>query len=813
VNKIQVLEAEVARLRAENEHLKADLRRRDAEAQAAATLLAPVQLRLPLGQTEDAPVTKRSPLAERIAFFRSLFRGRPDVYARRWENADGRSGYAPAAPSAEHRKQKIYLPLTDAVIEQHLGGAVTAGVYPLLRDNTCWFLAADFDQEGWQADAAAYLTACQQCDVPAALERSRSGNGGHVWIFFAEPVPAGRARRLGESLLTRAMELRPELGLESYDRLFPNQDTLPRGGVGNLIALPLQPGPGRRGNSLFVDPATFAPFADQWVFLSGVLRLPSRQLETLVRAAERAHAVLAVRESLAGADSGEDPWILPPSGQIRRKLVPGPFPASVRVTLGNLLYVDRAGLPPALLNRIWRLAAFPNPEFHRRQALRFSTFDTPRVVHCAETFDRQIGLPRGLLDDVTELLTAHGIAVDLADERNPGQPLDVTFQGELTPVQRRAADAVLAGDCGVLSAPTAFGKTVISAWLIAARRVNTLIIVHRQVLVDQWRAHLAAFLDLSPRAIGQRGAGRKKTTGRVDIALFQSLSRQGAVADLVAEYGQVIVDECHHVPAKAFEPVLRAAKARFVLGLTATPIRRDGQHPIIVMQCGPVRFRLDPKDEGAARPFQQVVVPRPTAFQLPPGAETSGIQGVYAALAADEARNALIYADVLHLLAEGRTPLLLTERLDHLEVLAARLREAVPHVVIFRGGTGPRRRWAASELLAAVPDGEACVLLATGRYIGEGFDESRPDTLLLTMPVSWRGTVWQYAGRISRPRPGKNEVRIYDYADLGIPMLASMHRKRLRAYRVVGYVIQSPPSPSHGVAAADPPVYASGTHS
>ena len=383
-------------------------------------------------------------------------------------------------------------------------------------------------------------------------------------------------------------------------------------------------------------------------------------------------------------------------------------------------------------------------------------------MHCGEEFDRQIALPRGLSDDVWDLLKAHGIGVDLADERNPGKPVNLHFHGELTSDQQRAADALLAADHGVLSAPTAFGKTVVAASMIARRGANTLIIVHKVHLVEQWRARLAAFLDLPPRAIGQFGAGRKKATGLIDIATFQSLVRRGVVADLVAEYGQVIVDECHHVPAKEFEPVLRAAKARFVLGLTATPVRRDGQHPIIVMQCGPVRFRLDAKDAAAARPFSQVAITRQTGFALAPELEGAGIQRIYAALAADAARDDLICADVRHLLAEGRTPLVLTERIDHLEALSAHLAAAAPHVLVLRGGVGRRRRRAATEALAAVGDGEPCVLLATGRYIGEGFDDARPDTLLLTMPVSWRGTIWQYAGRISRPRPDKHEVRIYD---------------------------------------------------
>lgn len=779
------LQAERDALRLEVERLRAELRRRAAPAPDGAVATTPVQLRLPITGPAGPTLTRQSPLGERVALLRSLFRGREDVYARRWESPDGRAGYVPAALSATHRKEHVYLPLTDAVIEQHLAGTLTIGVYPLLTDETCWFLAADFDKGSWRDDAAAYLQACAALDVPAALERSRSGEGGHVWIFFAEPVAAARARRLGESLLTRAMELRPQLGLDSYDRLFPNQDTLPGGGLGNLIALPLQRGPALRGHSLFVAPASWRPHPDQWAFLSRLRRVDAATVEGIVRPAERAGRVLSVRE--VSPDGEQDPWTLVPSGKPCERPVAGPLPDRARVVLGNQVYIAKADLPPALISRLWRLAAFPNPEFRRLQALRLSTYGKPRMIHCAEEFSEYIALPRGLLGDVRALLGAHGIAVDLADERQGGMTVEMAFHGELSTVQQQAATALLAEDCGVLSAPPAFGKTVIAAWVMAARGVSTLVIVHRQILVDQWRARLGAFLDLRRRDIGQIGAGRRRTTGRVDIALFQSLAHGGQVDDRLAEYGQVIVDECHHVPAQAFERVLRAARARFVLGLTATPIRRDGLHPLIVMQCGPVRFRAEAGDGVPA----QVAVTRRTGFRLPAGdGEPAGIQSIYAALAADPARNALICTDAAELVAEGRTPLVLTERTDHLEALAERLRGLVEHVVVLRGGTGARGRKRALEEIAALPEGSGCVIVATGRYVGEGFDAARPDTLLLALPVSWRGTVWQYAGRIARPRPGKHEVRIYDYADLAVPVLAGMHRKRLRAYRAAGYVVQ-----------------------
>lgn len=786
---LQRLRAESARLRVENAHLRRENEQLRSRSSPGANAGVPAPAPPPDPISNDL-ITRHSSSADKIIFFRRLFRGRDNVHAVRWENPDGRTGYAPAALSRWHREHDQLLPLTEHVVQDHLLGKQTVGIYPLLRDETCWFLTADFDKQHWQEDVTTYLQACDELGVPTALERSRSGNGGHVWIFFDAPVPAAQARKLGCFLLSRAIEQRHQIGLDSYDRLFPNQDTLPKGGFGNLIALPLQRGPLRQGNSAFVDRG-FAPYPDQWAFLSSVRRVTPVDLTSLLARATRLGDVIGVRSSQVDADGGDDPWTLPPSGRPLEKIIAGPFPASIRLTLANLVYIAKEGLPPALLSRLWRLAAFQNPEFYHAQALRLSTFGKPRVISCGEEFERHLGLPRGCLDDVLALLEAHGIRVDVADERVPGTSIDVAFHGELAPIQRKAANAVLAQDIGVLCAPTAFGKTVVAASLIAIRRVNTLVLVHRRHLLDQWRARLAAFLDLPSTAIGQVGGGKRELTGQIDVALIQSLSRREGVDDIVAQYGHVIVDECHHIPAFSFERVLKAAKARCIVGLTATPIRKDGHHPIVLMQCGPLRFRVSPKDEAVARPFEQVVIPRPTGFQLSEGVAGSGIQAVYAALAADEHRNALICADLLKILEEGRTPLLLTERATHLDELARRLDGRVRHLVILRGGMGARQRRAVAAQLEAIPDGKPCALLATGRYAGEGFDHARLDTLLLALPISWRGTVQQYVGRLNRLHPDKCEVRIYDYLDAAVPVLARMYDKRQRGYRALGYVIQS----------------------
>ncbi len=744
-----------------------------------------------------ATVTSKSTPDEKVTFFRNLFRGRQDVYAVRWEGRNGKAGYSPAY----HRiwgesfrnipeRPKEYFPLTDQVIHDHLTGKLTAGVYPLLTDETCCFLAADFDKATWEDDVRAFLHTCTEWKVPAVLERSRSGRGGHVWVFFEAPLPARLARELGAAILTRTMERRHQLGLDSYDRFFPSQDTMPKGGFGNLIALPLQHIPRSHGNSVFLDSA-FIPHSDQWQILSSLRRMSLIEVESAVRAAAPTGDIIGVRHSVMDDDPKEDPWTLPPSRKKRDEAISVPLPSKVRVTYGNLIYVEKEGLPSAMLNRLHRVAAFQNPEFYRAQAMRLSTFGKPRVIRCAEEFLKHVALPRGCLGEITSLLESHKISVELDDQRFAGQSIDVTFDGQLRPEQRDAADAMLAHDNGILSATTAFGKTVIAAWMIAARRVSTLVLVHRRQLLDQWRERLATFLNLPIKSIGQIGGGRRRPSGLVDVAVIQSLNHKQVVDDVVASYGHVIVDECHHVSAVSFEQVLRQVKARYVTGLTATPQRNDGHHPIIVMQCGPIRHRVDAKDQALARPFKHTVIPRPTNFRLPPSTEKPEIHELYAALAGNKSRNDLICDDLLRAIQDGRSPIVLTERISQLDEFVARLAGLVKHIIVLKGGMGARQRRSLAEQMAAIPDGEERVLLATGRYVGEGFDDARLDTLFLAMPISWRGTVQQYVGRLHRLHENKREVIVYDYVDGCVPVLSAMYAKRMRGYAGVGYQLQN----------------------
>jgi len=793
---LETLRQECEQLRAENARLKQALARNGNDVGGSQTIA--VSLNQRRERREGVPtVTAASSAKAKIALFRSFFRGREDIYAVRWQRSDGRSGYSPKvqrdwkaylASSVADRKvvdrqTRSLLPLTDNVIRQHLQGGLTIGIYPLLTDETCWFLAVDFDKAGWHEDVSAFVAVCRKEGVPAAVERSRSGAGAHVWIFFERPLPATMARRLGCALLTRTMERRHQIGLDSYDRLFPNQDTMPKGGFGNLIAVPLQKGPRESGNSVFVAD-DFTPHSDQWAFLACVERMSIRATEAIVAAATQSGAVVGVRLSQPDEDE-PDPWTLPPSGKRPERPIKEPLPSSVKVIWSNLLFIEKAGLPSSLVNRILRLAAFQNPDFYKTQAMRLSTFGKPRVISCGEELGRHIALPRGSLDDLVALLESYSMTPELDDERSDGESIDLEFAGELRPTQGEAASAVLSDDYGVLSAPTGFGKTAVAAYVVAARKVNTLVLVHRRQLLDQWRDRLAMFLNLAPSSIGQIGGGKVAPTKQLDVAVVQSLYVNKQVNDLVAQYGQVIVDECHHVSAFSFEQVMRQVKARYVLGMTATPTRKDGHHPIITMQCGPVRFNLSTRSMAESAPFDHRVLPKATSFAFSDA--DAKIHEIYTGLIEDPDRNEQIARDLVSAVHAGRSPLLLSSRTKHLDSLKSLIDGKVPNVFVLKGGMGRKQRRAVDEALRAVPTDEPRAILATGSYIGEGFDDARLDTLLLAMPISWRGTLQQYVGRLHRTYDGKRVVEVYDYVDTRVTILARMYERRLRGYRALGY--------------------------
>jgi len=792
----------------------------DAERSALLQLISSLESRETGGGSPDigdqyvpAPTIVRSdmPEADKIALFRSIFRGREDVYALRFETKrTGRSGYSPACRNewvrGVCRKPQIrcggcdrreLLPLTDDIIRAHLIGrerrngsmkACVVGIYPLLPDETCWFLAVDFDKASWHEDVHAFAECCMARDVPAAVERSRSGNGAHVWIPFESPVPAALARRLGAALMTLTMERRPEVGFDSYDRFFPNQDTMPEGQFGNLIALPFQGKAVQQGNTVFLD-QDLAPHADQWAYLASLRRTSGAHVQAIVDDAAMDGKVYGVRLPVSD-ESEDDPWTTPPS---RRPKLHGPAeqcPEQLRIVLGNEIYVEKSGLPPALRNRIIRVAAFLNPDFYSKQAMRKSTYDTPRIIGCAEDHAKYIGLPIGCFDDLRMLCADLGIALAIEDERNTGVTVDVSFLGQLRPEQSAAVNQLASHDNGVLAASTAFGKTVVAINMISVRATNTLILVHRKQLMDQWIERLVSFLDIERKSIGCIGGGKRKPTGIVDIALIQSLCRNGVVDDVVADYGHLIVDECHRIAAPSFEQVARRCRSKYVLGLSATVKRKDGHHPIIFMQCGPIRFRTDPRKDAAKRAFEHRVVVKETDVRLP-AEESIPIHKVYKHLVENDERNQMIVEDVREAVAAGRSPVVMSERKEHIQRMADALAGRVDNVIVMTGSMGVKQRRAITERLAAIPAKAERVIIATGKYLGEGFDDARLDTLFLALPISWRGTLAQYAGRLHRDHDMKREVIIYDYADTSVPVLEKMLQRRLRGYAAIGYHVDT----------------------
>ena len=804
LQKYQELLSEVARLEAEN----ADLKRRLGIAHVVAS---PVKADDITEQGVSASVNKYSSPAEKIALFRSLFAGREDVFARRWfSRTTGKGGYQPVcenewAPGLCDKRafrcavcpNRQLKPLDDEEIFAHLAGKAeygrdVVGIYPMLTDETCRFLAADFDEENYTEDISAFRKVCEDWGVPVTVERSRSGNGAHAWIFFEESLPAATARKLGTAILTAAMEKRGELSFASYDRLFPNQDTMPSGGFGNLIALPLQGQARRNGNSVFVDD-DFEPYPDQWAYLAGVKRLSAETVETLLSAHGKKELGALVK------DSDEKPW-----NPVKRPALDRfDFPQELSIVRANMLYLPRAELSPAAINALKRLAAFRNPDFYRAQAMRMPTYDKPRIICCAELDENYLALPRGCEEALRDLLDGVGVLYEFADHRNAGQPIPVAFNGTLREEQSIAAEALLANETGVLSATTAFGKTVVASYLIGRRQTNTLILVHTQALLAQWKKSLETFLDFAFEVpekkkgrgrktawspVGTLGANKDTLHGIVDVAIIQSALSEGEAKDFVKDYGMVIVDECHHVSAVNFEKVLRAANAKFVYGLTATPARQDGHHPIIFMQCGPIRYRVDAREQAEKRPFDHVLIPRFTSFRTT--AEKT-ITALYKDLSENAARNKQIAADVSFALKQGRTPIVLTERREHVEILKDLLSGQCQNIFMLVGTASVKERRETMKRLEAIPEGEPLVIIATGRYVGEGFDFPRLDTLFLALPIAWKGKVAQYAGRLHRIYGGKTEVQVYDYVDLHVPMLERMYQKRVKGYAAIGYKTRS----------------------
>ena len=758
------------------------------------------------------PVFKLS-LDERVALFMSLFKGREDVFARRWfSKSTGKAGYQPVCVNEWRRgvcdkktykcaecPNRDFAPLTSQDVYRHLEGkdencCDVVGLYAIMPDNNCSFLCTDFDDKsckhGYKDDVLAFVGVCRDWQIPYAIERSRSGNGAHVWIFFEEPLPAFKARRLGNAILTEAMNHDGRMSFNSYDRFFPNQDRMPEGGFGNLVALPLQGQARKNLNSVFVDD-DFLAYKDQWTFLYNIKKLREDDVDKLLN--------LHVNEEFGALSTSSEskPWVTPTS----QDLTKADFYSTMEIVKADKIYIPLKSISAKVLNHLKRIAAFKNPEFYSKQALRLSTYSVPRIISCFDITDEYLAMPRGCEDAILSFLNDNNVKYSITDETSHGKKISVTFTGKEREEQTDAINALLTYSNGVLHATTAFGKTVTAAAIIARKKVNTLILVHSKALLTQWHERLTEFLDIDFKEPEEpKKRGRKKVFspigcldsagnslhGIIDIALIQSCLDENGVKPFVQDYGMVIVDECHHVSSITFENVLKNIKAHTVYGLTATPIRKDGQQPIIFMQCGPIRFSADAKSQITKQSFDRYLIPRFTTYRsITEDRQT--ITAMYQSLSEDTVRNNLIVNDICKVVDSGRTPIIITNRTSHVTLLAEKLKTTIPNVITLTGsGTTKDKRDALLRLQAISPS-EPLAIVATGKYVGEGFDYPRLDTLFLALPISWKGLVAQYAGRLHRENEGKKDVRIYDYIDIHEPVCDSMYRKRLKGYASIGY--------------------------
>lgn len=782
------------------------------------------------GARIQAPVE----ITEKMAvMFYSRFWGRQDVYAKRNEKKDtGEVNYFTQCHNfwqekcPKKRREKInckdcryqsYKQLTKEDIMAHLYGTSynasdVIGVYPLLTNGTCRFLVYDFDNhekgaekkdfanedDTWIEEVEAMRKICVLNGIDPLVERSRSGRGAHIWIFFDKPISAALVRKFGTALLDKGAEQVNLKSFKYYDRMLPAQDIISEGGVGNLIALPLQGKALKDGNSAFID-SNWNAYQNQWEVLWSKPKLSREFVETKIGEWTSTIEDIEVAEDDEGR---EKPW------EKNRRFSNTDVDGKIRLTLSNGIYVDSTNLRPALQNKIRRMAAISNPVYYKNQAIGMSNYDTSRWIYLGQDhLSGYIEIPRGLYSTLIENMEQAKISYEIEDERQIGRNINVEFKGELREEQKDAMNEMLKFDNGILHAATAFGKTVVCSAIIAEKKVNTLIILESSALIEQWKESLEKFLDIDEELpeyktktgklkvrkelVGKLQGAHDSMTGIVDIAMAGSLCKKGEFHNFLNQYGMVLVDECHHAASDTISNVLKEVKAKYVYGVTATPKRGDGLEKINYMLLGPIRYSYTAKEKAKSQGIEHLVYPRFTPIVAPRGVITEKMHPneAYDIIRDNEIRDDLIIGDIRECVSVGRTPVVLSRYKEHSEKLYGRLKDYADHVFLMTGNNSKKDHKKILEQLYQVDARESMILIATGSLIGEGFDFPRLDTLFMAMPVSFRSVVEQYAGRLNRDYEGKENVIVYDYVDSHIPMFDNMYAKRLKAYKQIGYEV------------------------
>lgn len=733
---------------------------------------------------------------EKIKIFMNYFKGRDDVYPYLSidKQDSSKKYYLPKCKNewnrnicykTMHKKCKdcpywVDDEISDLVIENHLFNDKTIGIYTMMPDETCYFLALDFDDKQTnnqiKDDVLAFIKICDNYNVPIAIERSRSGKGFHLWIFFESKIKAITARKLGSLLLSKTMEIRDSLKVASFDRMFPNQDFLPKGGYGNLIVLPLQTEPSKYGNSVFVD-RSFIPYNDQYTYLSSIVKMTEEEVFNTIRML-----------SLNTVDVGHQGFDKKDEVKDKKKNN-FKFPEKINILLSDMIYIDKADLSASVKNAFRRLASFANPVFYMKQRNRMSVRDVPMVIDCSKEDEKYIKIPRGTLEYLIDLCNENHVRTNIKDIRNDGEKIDIKFNGSLRDDQSIALKEMLKYETGILEAPTGFGKTVTCCKLIAERSVNTLIIVFSLQLIKQWEERLKFFLNIND--VGQIGGGKNKVTNRVDIASIKTIYNNGKFNDIVKNYGMIIIDECHHSSAYTYESALNTVNAKYVYGVSATPEKENGHTPIINMQCGNIRYKVDLKEFNKNLNLSMKVYPKKLHLNfVDKNIIDYSLNEIYSFISKDVIRNSIVIKDIEKEFNEGKNILVLTERIEHLEYLNERLSKLTKNIFIYRGGLGKKVLKKYDELNSNLTHNkENKIIIATSSCIGEGFDDSSLEVLFLTMPISGINRIIQYTGRLHRTNQNKKEIIVYDYIDDNFLQTRNMFLKRKKTYEKMGYEI------------------------